>query len=92
MRETLVFRTMGLKRQLHRGLRSGAGAGGGSTAGSMRRTFPASGYVVVSDGTAFVLVRETSSLRTAQGQTVTLVRDAQGRLVARIDHGRDIGS
>jgi YD repeat-containing protein len=55
-------------------------------------TFPASGYVVVSDGTAFVLVRETSSLRTAQGQTVTLGRDAQGRLVARIDHGRDIGS
>jgi|HubBroStandDraft_1064217.scaffolds.fasta_scaffold161829_2 YD repeat-containing protein len=42
-------------------------------------------------GAAFVLVRETSSLRAAQGQTVTLVRDAQGQIVARTDRSRGIG-
>jgi YD repeat-containing protein len=54
-------------------------------------SFPASGYFAVSDGAAFVLVRETSSLRAAQGQTVTLGRDAQGRVVARTDRSRGIG-
>jgi hypothetical protein len=55
-------------------------------------TFPASGYVVVSDGMAFVLVRATASMRASQGQTVTLAADAHGRIVARTERDRGIGS
>jgi len=55
------------------------------------KTFPASGYVVVSDGVAFVLVRATASLRAMQGQTIVLALDAQGRTLARADLQRGIG-
>ena len=56
------------------------------------KTFPASGYVVVSNGVAFVLVRATASLRAVQGQTVTLAGDTHGRIVARTERDRGIGS
>jgi type IV secretory pathway VirD2 relaxase len=56
------------------------------------KTFPASGYLVVSDGLAFVLVRATASLRAVQGQTVTLAGDTQGRILARTERDRGIGS
>jgi len=55
-------------------------------------TFPTSGYVVVSDGAAFVLVRATGSLRALQGQTVMLAGDTHGLIVARADRDRRIGS
>jgi type IV secretory pathway VirD2 relaxase len=40
-------------------------------------------YTVVSDGERFVLLKSTPSLRGLQGKSVTLARDAKGRLVVR---------
>jgi hypothetical protein len=49
------------------------------------------GYAVVSDGQAFVVLRTTATLRAAQGQVITLRRDAQGRLLVVPGPDRDIG-
>jgi type IV secretory pathway VirD2 relaxase len=48
-------------------------------------------YVIVSDGSRFVLLRETASLRAAQGKTVALSCDAKGRLLVRGTADRDLG-
>jgi hypothetical protein len=49
-------------------------------------------YAVVSDGQRFILLRATAALGAAHGKTVTVTRDAQGRLLVRPDPGKDIGS
>src|ERR1019366_4789276 len=49
-------------------------------------------YAVVSDGQRFVVLRATPALQAAHGNTVTVTRDAQGRLLVRPDPGKDIGS
>jgi len=53
---------------------------------------PAASYAVVSDGQRFVVLRATPALRAAHGKTVTVARDAKGRLLVRPDPGKDIGS
>jgi type IV secretory pathway VirD2 relaxase len=40
-------------------------------------------YAVVSDGARFLVLRSTSALQSLQGQAVTVMRDANGRLVVR---------
>jgi type IV secretory pathway VirD2 relaxase len=54
---------------------------------------PANGrpYVVVSDGSRFVVLRATASMRGAQGKTVTVSCDAKGRPSLRRIADRDIG-
>ena len=42
---------------------------------------PEGGYAVISDGQRFVVLRATPGLRAAQGKTVAITRDAQGRLL-----------
>jgi hypothetical protein len=49
-------------------------------------------YAVVSDGQRFVVLRTTPALQAAHGKTVTVTRDAKGRLLVRPDPDRDIGS
>jgi type IV secretory pathway VirD2 relaxase len=53
---------------------------------------PADGrpYVVVSDGSRFIVLRATPSLRAAQGKQVTVGRDAKGRLLLRPTSDRDM--
>jgi hypothetical protein len=48
-------------------------------------------YAVVSDGQRFVLLRATVALRGAEGKSVTVARDAKGRLVVRHAADQDIG-
>jgi hypothetical protein len=52
---------------------------------------PGSGYVVVSDGARFALLRATSPLRAAVGSLMTISRDGQGRLMVRAAPGKDVG-
>jgi type IV secretory pathway VirD2 relaxase len=52
---------------------------------------PAASYAVVSDGQSFVLLRATEALRAAQGTSVMIARDVQGRLLLRPAPERDIG-
>jgi hypothetical protein len=47
-------------------------------------------YVVVSDGSRFVVLRATAWLRAANGKTVTVVRDAKGRFLIRHTTDRDL--
>jgi len=47
-------------------------------------------YVVVSDGSRFVVLRSTASLRHAQGKQVTIGGDAKGRLFIRRQSDRDM--
>jgi YD repeat-containing protein len=54
--------------------------------------FPGAAYAVVSDGQRFILLRATPALRAAHGKTVTVTRDAKGRLLVRPDPDKDIGS
>jgi YD repeat-containing protein len=53
---------------------------------------PGAAYAVVSDGQRFILLRATAALRAAHGKTVTVTRDAKGRLLVRSDPDKDIGS
>ena len=53
---------------------------------------PGASYAVVSDGQRFVVLRATAALRAAHGKTVTITRDAKGRLLVRPDPDKDIGS
>jgi type IV secretory pathway VirD2 relaxase len=46
-------------------------------------------YVIVSDGSRFVVLHATASLRAAQGKDVTVGRDAKGRLLVRPAADRD---
>jgi YD repeat-containing protein len=39
----------------------------------------------------FILLRATAALRVAHGKTVTVTRDAKGRLLVRPDPDKDIG-
>jgi YD repeat-containing protein len=48
-------------------------------------------YAIVSDGPRFVVLRATTALRAAHGKTVTVTRDAQGRLLVRPAPDLDIG-
>ena len=52
---------------------------------------PAGGYAVISDGQRFVVLRASAGLRAAQGKTVAVTRDAQGRLLIRPAPDLDIG-
>jgi hypothetical protein len=47
-------------------------------------------YVVVSDGSRFVVLRATASLRLAQGKRVAVGRDTKGRLLLRPTSDRDL--
>jgi type IV secretory pathway VirD2 relaxase len=49
-------------------------------------------YAVVSDGQRFILLRATTALRASHGKTVTVARDAKGRLLVRPHPDKDIGS
>jgi hypothetical protein len=49
-------------------------------------------YAVVSDGQRFVVLRAPPALPAAHGKTVTVTRDAKGRLLVRPDPDKDIGS
>jgi hypothetical protein len=40
-------------------------------------------YAVVSDGQRFLVLRSTPALQSLQGRAVTVMRDANGRLVVR---------
>ena len=53
---------------------------------------PGASYAVVSDGQRFVVLRATAALRALHGKTVTVTRDAKGRLLVRPEPGKDIGS
>jgi Protein of unknown function (DUF3363) len=53
---------------------------------------PDASYAVVSDGQRFILLRATRALQAAHGKTVTVARDAKGRLLVRPDPDKDIGS
>jgi hypothetical protein len=53
---------------------------------------PGASYAVVSDGSRFVVVRATTQVRAAQGKSVTLSRDRDGRVVVRHAHDRERGS
>jgi len=53
---------------------------------------PGAAYAVVSDGQRFVLLRATPALRAADGKTVTVTRDAKGRMLVRREPDKDIGS
>jgi type IV secretory pathway VirD2 relaxase len=53
---------------------------------------PGDSYAVVSDGQRFVVLRATVALRALHGKTVTVTRDAKGRLLVRPEPGKDIGS
>ena len=53
---------------------------------------PGASYAVVSDGHRFILLRASAALRAAHGTTVTVTRDAKGRLLVRAAPDRDIGS
>jgi type IV secretory pathway VirD2 relaxase len=53
---------------------------------------PGGSYAVVSDGQRFIVLRATPALQAARGKTVTITRDAKGRLLVRPDPGKDIGS
>ena len=53
---------------------------------------PRAAYAVVSDGQRFILLRATPALQAAHGKTVTVTRDAQGRLLVRPEPDKDIGS
>jgi hypothetical protein len=48
-------------------------------------------YAVVSDGERFVVLRATAALRAEQNKTVTLTRDAKGRLIVRPSPEHDLG-
>jgi hypothetical protein len=48
-------------------------------------------YAVVSDGERFVVLRATLALRAAERKTVTLTRDAKGRLIVRPSPEQDLG-
>jgi hypothetical protein len=48
-------------------------------------------YAVVSDGQRFIMLRATAALRALHGKTVTVTRDAKGRLVVRRAPDKDIG-
>jgi type IV secretory pathway VirD2 relaxase len=50
---------------------------------------PGAAFVAVSDGSRFVLLRATEPLRAAQGKTVTLHRERDGRLLFRAAPERD---
>jgi type IV secretory pathway VirD2 relaxase len=52
---------------------------------------PGASYAVVSDGQRFILLRAKHALRAAHGKTVTVTRDAKGRLVVRPGPDKDIG-
>jgi YD repeat-containing protein len=52
---------------------------------------PDASYALVSDGQRFILLRATAALRAMHGTTVTVTRDAKGRLLVRTDPGRDLG-
>jgi type IV secretory pathway VirD2 relaxase len=52
---------------------------------------PGSPYAVVTDGSRFVLLRLTDSLRAWAGRTVTVARDAQGLTVVRRAPDKDLG-
>jgi hypothetical protein len=52
----------------------------------------ASTHAVVSDGSRFVLVGMSASVRALGGKTVTVSRDPNGRLLVRPAHERDRGS
>ncbi len=49
-------------------------------------------YAVVSDGERFIVLRATVAVRAAQGKTVTVTRDAKGRLLVRPALDQDLGS
>jgi type IV secretory pathway VirD2 relaxase len=55
------------------------------------RRSPDRGYAIVSNGMRFVVLRATSALRAAQGTTVTVTRDARGRVLVRPVPDHDIG-
>lgn len=48
-------------------------------------------YAVVSDGSRFVVLRNSPELRAAQWKKVSLTRDAQGRVLVRPEMDRDLG-
>jgi type IV secretory pathway VirD2 relaxase len=52
---------------------------------------PGASYAVVSDGSRFVVVRATTQVRAAQGKSVMVSRDRDGRVVVRHAHDRDRG-
>jgi hypothetical protein len=53
---------------------------------------PGASYAVVSDGQRFIVLPTTPALQAAHAKTVTVTRDATGRLLVRADPDRDIGS
>jgi len=55
-------------------------------------SLPGASYAIVSDGQRFIVLRTTPALQAAHGKTVTVTRDAKGRLLVRPDPDRDIGS
>jgi YD repeat-containing protein len=48
-------------------------------------------YALISDGQRFVVLRASAGLRAAHGKTVTVTRDAQGRLLVRPTPDQDLG-
>jgi hypothetical protein len=52
---------------------------------------PNAPYVSISDGSRFVVVRATPTLRSMPGGTVELTRDARGQVQVRLPRDRDIG-
>jgi type IV secretory pathway VirD2 relaxase len=52
---------------------------------------PGAPYAVVSDGRRFVVLRATAALRASHGKTVTVTRDAKGRLLVLPAPDKDIG-
>jgi hypothetical protein len=48
-------------------------------------------YAVISDGRQFILLRANAAVRGADGKSVTVTRDARGRLVVRGAPDQDIG-
>jgi hypothetical protein len=59
----------------------------------MRAAPGGSSYAIVSDGSRFgVVVESTATLRALEGKSVVISRDAKGRLVVRPDLDRGLGS
>jgi hypothetical protein len=52
---------------------------------------PRTPYVTISDGSRFVLLRATPTLKSMPGGTVELTRDARGQVQVRLSRDRDIG-
>jgi hypothetical protein len=58
----------------------------------LRDVEPSGGsYAVISDGQRFIVLRATAGLRGAEGKSVTVTRNARGRLVVRGARSQDIG-